>query len=149
MPKKFTLVFIIFLVILSHSFCLIFTSPSSLLLPMSIIIIMNFNSTEPVTSSPTNRSGMEAYLQRFAHLDEGLYNDFFGLWIALMVINSLIFLVGHFYAALLALPVLFCNPSWLYETVLICSNLPLLVFLFFPGGHGAQPSCTLCFLFSH
>lgn len=68
---------------------------------------MNFNSTEswlcintsypnlPVTSSPTNRSGMEAYLQRLAHLDEGLYNDFYGLWIALMVINSLIFLVGH------------------------------------------------------
>ncbi|KAK5892414.1 hypothetical protein CesoFtcFv8_012795 [Champsocephalus esox] len=37
---------------------------------------------------------MEAYLQRLAHLDEGLYHDFYGLWIALMVINSLIFMVG-------------------------------------------------------
>ncbi|XP_060937793.1 G-protein coupled receptor 20-like [Limanda limanda] len=61
-----------------------------------IPIMMDFNSTEswvfvntsfpllPVIASPTNRSGME----------EGLYNDFYGFWIALMVINSLIFLVG-------------------------------------------------------
>lgn len=66
---------------------------------------MDYNSTEswvgvnasypipPVMSNPTNSSGMEAYLQRLAHLDEGLYNDFYGLWIALMVTNSLIFLV--------------------------------------------------------
>ena len=68
---------------------------------------MKYNSTEswlfmntsfsilPVTTSPANIS-MEAYLQRLAHLDEGLYNDFYGLWITLMVINSLIFLVGVF-----------------------------------------------------
>ncbi|KAM9852109.1 G-protein coupled receptor 20-like [Aulostomus maculatus] len=37
---------------------------------------------------------MEAYLQKLAHLDEGLYNDFYSLWITLMVVNSLIFLVG-------------------------------------------------------
>ncbi|KAM6910593.1 G-protein coupled receptor 20-like isoform 1-T1 [Xenentodon cancila] len=67
---------------------------------------MNFNSTEallfintsfpvmPVTAGDANRSSMEAYLQRLAHLDEGLYNDFYGLWITLMVMNSLIFLVG-------------------------------------------------------
>lgn len=67
---------------------------------------MNLNSTEswhvinssfpilPVVAGPSNRSGMEGYLQRLAHFDEGLYNDFYGLWIALMVINSLIFLVG-------------------------------------------------------
>ncbi|XP_076594312.1 G-protein coupled receptor 20-like [Chaetodon auriga] len=68
--------------------------------------MMNFSSTEswlfintsfsilPVAASPSNTSGREGYLQRLAHLDEGLYNDFYGLWIALMVINSLIFLVG-------------------------------------------------------
>ena len=73
------------------------------------IIIMDFNSTEswllintsfptlPVIGSGSNRSGMEAYLQRLAHLDEGLYHDFYGLWIALMVINSLIFMVGIFW----------------------------------------------------
>lgn len=68
--------------------------------------MMNFNSTEswpfvnntsfpipPVVASPSNRSAMEGYL---AHLDVGLYSDFYGLWIALMVTNSVIFLVGIF-----------------------------------------------------
>lgn len=75
--------------------------------------MMSFNSTEswlfintsfpiqPVIASPSNRSGMEPYLQRLAHLDEGLYNDFYALWIALMVTNSLIFLVGPFLGALM------------------------------------------------
>lgn len=51
-------------------------------------------STLPLTARQSNRSDMGAYLERLAHLDEGLYNDFYGLWIALMVINSVIFLVG-------------------------------------------------------
>lgn len=70
--------------------------------------MMNFNSTEPwlfintsfpilpVLASPSNRSTVDGYFQRLAHLDDGLYSDFYGLWIALMVINSLIFLVGFF-----------------------------------------------------
>lgn len=71
--------------------------------------MMNFNSTEswpvvnntsfpipPVVASPSNRSAIEGYFQRLAHLDVGLYSDFYGLWIALMVTNSLIFLVGIF-----------------------------------------------------
>lgn len=70
--------------------------------------MMNFNSTDtwlfvntsfpilPVIASPSNRSAIEGYLQRLAHLGDGLYNDFYGLWIALMVINCLIFLVGTF-----------------------------------------------------
>lgn len=82
-------------------FCLTVSAPIII-----ITIMMDFNSTEswlfintsfpilPVMASPSNRSGMEGYVQRLAHLDEGLYNDFYGLWIALMVINSLIFLVG-------------------------------------------------------
>lgn len=49
------------------------------------------------TASPANSSSMEAYLQRLAHLDEGLYNDFYGLWVALIIINSVIFLVGGFH----------------------------------------------------
>ncbi|XP_061574341.1 G-protein coupled receptor 20-like isoform X2 [Cololabis saira] len=68
--------------------------------------MMNFNSTEallfintsfpimPITADEANRSSKEAYLQSMAHLDEGLYNDYYGLWITLMVMNSLIFLVG-------------------------------------------------------
>lgn len=77
-------------------------------------IMMNSNDTESWllinTSSPTpptaasvgNRSGKGGYLDRLAHLDEGLYNDFYGVWIALMVINSLIFLVGSFKAIYMA-----------------------------------------------
>lgn len=49
----------------------------------------------PVVAGAGNRSGVEGYLQRLAHFDEGLYKDFYGLWIALVVVNSLIFLVGH------------------------------------------------------
>lgn len=76
--------------------------------------MMNYNNTEsclsintsfstlPITNTPANRSGMGAYLERLAHLDEGLYNDFYGLWIALIVINSVIFLVGFHKASLLA-----------------------------------------------
>lgn len=68
-----------------------------------------FNSTEPwlfintsfpilpAVASPSNRSTIDGYLiDGLAHLDDGLYSDFYGLWIALMVINSLIFLVGFF-----------------------------------------------------
>lgn len=58
------------------------------------------NSSLPVlaaagnTSNTSNTSPTEDYLQRLAHFDEGLYNDFYSLWIALMVVNSFIFLVG-------------------------------------------------------
>lgn len=68
--------------------------------------MMDFNNTDTWlvanTSFPIlpvitrNRSAIEGYLQRLAHLDDGLYHDFYGLWIALMVINCLIFLVGTF-----------------------------------------------------
>lgn len=71
--------------------------------------MINYNSTESwlfintsspllsVTGSLANNSGMEAYLQTLAHLDEGLYNDFYGLWVTLIIINSFIFLVTtHF-----------------------------------------------------
>lgn len=109
--------------------------------------MMNFNSTEswflinasfPLPSvivSPANTSGMEAYLQRLAHLDEGLYNDFYGLWIALMVINSLIFLVGSFYC--------------LFLHFISGFGLLFLFWLCLPGGHGAQHGRTLRLLFSY
>lgn len=57
------------------------------------------NHTLTVPTRAANRSSMEAYLQKLAHLDEGLYNDFYGLWITLIVINCLIFLVGDFFFA--------------------------------------------------
>jgi hypothetical protein len=52
------------------------------------------NNTLAVINGSGNGSVVEPYLQRLAHLDEGLYHDFYSLWITLMVINSLIFLVG-------------------------------------------------------
>lgn len=46
------------------------------------------------TSNTSPTSPTEGYLQRVAHFDEGLYNDFYSLWVALIVVNSFIFLVG-------------------------------------------------------
>lgn len=89
--------------------------------------------TLPVPTSAANRSNMEAYLQRLAHLDEGLYNDFYGLWVTLIVINCLIFLVGDFF---------FCLTYFFFHS---CFNISLC----FPGGHGPQHCCTVRFLFPH
>lgn len=81
---------------------------------------MNFSSTDswiflhtslPVlpaaanTSDSSPDSPTDGYLQRLAHFDEGLYNDFYSLWVALMVVNSLIFLVGTLSRELYMLPV--------------------------------------------
>lgn len=115
--------------------------------PHQLWIMMNFNSTEswlfvntsfsvlPVVTGPSNKSAMEGYLQRLAHFDEGLYNDFYGFWIGLMVINSLIFLVG--------------NLSW---TLIVWVDIlpPITIPSSSSAGwHGAQHSRTLCFLFPH
>ncbi|XP_015829974.3 G-protein coupled receptor 20-like [Nothobranchius furzeri] len=106
-------------------------------------------STLPVTASPANRSSMEAYLQRLAHLDEGLFNDFYGLWIALMVINSIIFLVGMV-LNVVALYV-FCfrtkqkTPSVIYtinlavSDLLVNLSLPTRILLYYIGG-----ACLIC-----
>lgn len=94
------------------------TSLRWLITSSHIIMMMNINGTEswlfintsfntPQISGPANTSGMERYLQRLAHLDEGLYNDFYGLWIALVVINSLIFLVRCFDGGFLMLHIIF------------------------------------------
>nr|XP_020468357.1 G-protein coupled receptor 20-like [Monopterus albus] len=143
-------------------------STSSPSLP-TVIIIMNLNSTEswvfisisspllPVEASPTNRSGMEAYLQRLAHLDEGLYSDFYGLWITLMVINSLIFLVGMVLNTV-ALYV-FCfrtkqkTTSVIYTInlavtdLLVNLSLPTRILLYYSGG--ACLTCSYLHIFSY
>ncbi|KAM7383538.1 hypothetical protein PAMP_003182 [Pampus punctatissimus] len=130
---------------------------------------MNFNSTEswvfintsftalPVTASSSNRSGMEAYLQKLAHLDEGLYHDFYGLWIALMVINSLIFLVGMV-LNIVALYV-FCvrikikTTSVIYTInlavtdLLVNLSLPTRILLYYSGG--TCLTCSYLHIFSY
>ncbi|XP_061918895.1 G-protein coupled receptor 20 [Entelurus aequoreus] len=127
------------------------------------------NSTDPWTMSNTslptranvsgfsNKSGMEAYLQMLAHLDEGLYNDFYGLWIALMVINSLIFLVGMVLNTL-ALYV-FCfrtkqkSTSVIYTInlavtdLLVNLSLPTRILLYY--SRGACLTCSYLHIFSY
>lgn len=92
-------------------------------------------------TSPPNR---EPYLQRLAHLDEGLYNDFYSLWIALVVINTLIFMVGMTLNSL-ALYV-FCyrtkpkTTSVIYTINLVVTDLlvnlslPTRIILYYSGG---------------
>uniref|UniRef100_A0A8C5EFL7 G-protein coupled receptor 20-like n=1 Tax=Gouania willdenowi TaxID=441366 RepID=A0A8C5EFL7_GOUWI len=112
--------------------------------------------TLPVTAT-VNRSGWEAYLQRLAHLDEGLYNDFYSLWIALMVINSLIFLVGMV-LNIFALYV-FCartkqkTTSVIYTInlavtdLLVNLSLPTRILLYYSGG--ACLTCSYLHIFSY
>ncbi|XP_030606421.1 G-protein coupled receptor 20 isoform X1 [Archocentrus centrarchus] len=131
--------------------------------------MMNINGTEswlfintsspilPVISSPANTSGVEKYLQRLAHLDEGLYNDFYGLWIALMVINSIIFLVGTV-LNIFALYV-FCfrtkqkTTSVIYTInlavtdLLVNLSLPTRILLYYSGG--ACLTCSYLHIFSY
>ncbi|XP_056300691.1 G-protein coupled receptor 20-like [Pseudoliparis swirei] len=130
---------------------------------------MDFNNTEswllvntsfpvlPVVASPSNSSGMEAYHQRMAHLNEGLYNDFYGLWIALMVINTLIFLVGMV-LNIVALYV-FCfrtkhkSTSVIYTInlavtdLLVNLSLPTRILLYYSGG--ACLTCSYLHIFSY
>ncbi|KAG8010098.1 G-protein coupled receptor 20 [Nibea albiflora] len=100
---------------------------------------------------------MEGYLQRLAHLDEGLYSDFYGLWIALMVINSLIFLVGMVLNTV-ALYV-FCfrtkqkTTSVIYTInlavtdLLVNLSLPTRILLYYSGG--ACLTCSYLHIFSY
>ncbi|CAL8237908.1 unnamed protein product [Merluccius merluccius] len=107
------------------------------------------NNTSAVLNGSSNGSGVEPYLQRLAHLDEGLYNDFYSLWIALMVINSLIFLVGMVLNTV-ALYV-FClrtkpkTTSVIYTInlavtdLLVNLSLPTRILLYYSGG-----ACLIC-----
>ncbi|XP_023186455.1 G-protein coupled receptor 20-like isoform X1 [Xiphophorus maculatus] len=131
--------------------------------------MMNYNNTEsclsintsfstlPITNTPANRSGMGAYLEKLAHLDEGLYNDFYGLWIALIVINSVIFLMGMVLNTV-ALYV-FCyrtkqkTTSVIYTInlavtdLLVNLSLPTRISLYYSGG--ACLTCSYMHIFSY
>ncbi|KTG47215.1 hypothetical protein cypCar_00037117, partial [Cyprinus carpio] len=62
---------------------------------MTLTSNVNLTSTSiPSLTTNTSPPYREPYLHSLAHLDEGLYNDFYNLWIALVVINTLIFMVG-------------------------------------------------------
>ncbi|KAI5621886.1 G-protein coupled receptor 20-like [Silurus asotus] len=53
-----------------------------------------FNITPDHPGNLSHRHWGVPYLKRLAHLDEALYEDFYSLWITLMVVNSIMFLVG-------------------------------------------------------
>ncbi|XP_063056038.1 G-protein coupled receptor 20 [Engraulis encrasicolus] len=97
------------------------------------------------------------YLSRLAHLDKGLYNDFYSLWIALVVINTLIFTVGMALNTL-ALYV-FCfrtkpkTTSVIYTINLVITDLlvnlslPTRIILYYSGGR--CESCSYVHIFSY
>ncbi|KAM4600381.1 G-protein coupled receptor 20 [Polymixia lowei] len=115
----------------------------------SWVTINNTSPMLPMVTSPSNSSSMSPYLQRLAHLDEGLYNDFYSLWITLTVINSLIFLMGMILNTV-ALYV-FCyrtkpkTTSVIYTInlavtdLLVSLSLPTRILLYYSGG-----ACLIC-----
>ncbi|XP_065102151.2 G-protein coupled receptor 20 [Paramisgurnus dabryanus] len=113
-------------------------------------------SAPPLTTN-TSPPYPEPYLQILAHLDEGLYNDFYSLWIALVVINTLIFMVGM---ALNSLALyIFCfrtkpkTTSVIYTInlavtdLLVNLSLPTRIILYYSGGKCI--SCSYMHIFSY
>ncbi|KAJ8386824.1 hypothetical protein AAFF_G00166190, partial [Aldrovandia affinis] len=97
------------------------------------------------------------YLRKLAHLDEGLYKDYYDLWIALLVINLLIFGVGVVLNSL-ALYV-FCfravprTASLIYTVnlaitdLLVGLSLPARIVLYYSGG--TCLACSYIHIFSY
>ncbi|XP_077061196.1 G-protein coupled receptor 20 [Siphateles boraxobius] len=119
---------------------------------------LNLASTStPTLTTNTSPPYREPYLHRLAHLDEGLYNDFYSLWIALVVINTLIFMVGMTLNSL-ALYV-FCirtkpkTTSVIYTINLVVTDLlvnlslPTRIILYYSGGKCLN--CSYMHIFSY
>ncbi|KAM8839977.1 G-protein coupled receptor 20 [Spinachia spinachia] len=107
-----------------------------------------------LTSDPTNCSGRDQqwgppYLHRLAHLDVRLYQDFYALWVSLMVCNCLMLVVGVVLNSLALY--IFCgasthsSPSVVYTInlavadLLVALSLPARIALYHSGG-----SCVAC-----
>ncbi|XP_066540034.1 G-protein coupled receptor 20 [Hoplias malabaricus] len=122
----------------------------------SLTINVTSTLTPPVTtnSSPPYR---EPYLHRLAHLDEGLYNDFYSLWIALVVINTLIFMVGMALNSLALYVFIFRTKpkttSVIYTInlavtdLLVNLSLPTRIILYYSGGKCLN--CSYVHIFSY
>ncbi|XP_052003711.1 G-protein coupled receptor 20-like isoform X1 [Xyrauchen texanus] len=121
----------------------------------SLNVNLTSTSFPPLT---TNTSPYrEPYLHRLSHLDEGLYNDFYSLWIALVIINTLIFMVGMTLNSL-ALYV-FCfrtkpkTTSVIYTINLVVTDLlvnlslPTRILLYYSGGKCLN--CSYLHIFSY
>ncbi|XP_041709039.1 G-protein coupled receptor 20-like [Coregonus clupeaformis] len=112
----------------------------------------------PMAISTGNTTvSIEPYMHRLAHLDEGLYNDFYGLWICLVVVNTLIFMMGMVLNTL-ALYV-FCfrtkpkTTSVIYTInlavtdLLVNLSLPTRIILYYSGGKCLN--CSYVHIFSY
>uniref|UniRef100_A0A8C8LR34 G-protein coupled receptors family 1 profile domain-containing protein n=1 Tax=Oncorhynchus tshawytscha TaxID=74940 RepID=A0A8C8LR34_ONCTS len=89
------------------------------------------------------------YLKKLAHLDEGLYQEFYGLWVTLMVVNTLMFVVGVVLNSLALY--IFCLPSQISSApvvytinlavadLLVALSLPARIALYHSGG-----GCLAC-----
>uniref|UniRef100_A0AAQ4P3M4 G-protein coupled receptors family 1 profile domain-containing protein n=1 Tax=Gasterosteus aculeatus aculeatus TaxID=481459 RepID=A0AAQ4P3M4_GASAC len=106
------------------------------------------------TSDPTNCSARDQrwgapYLHRLAHLDVQLYQDFYALWVSLMVCNCLMLVVGVVLNALALY--IFCGASThssasvvytinlAVADLLVALSLPARIALYHSGG-----SCVAC-----
>lgn len=116
---------------------------------MKTLLRQFFNVTPDPPVNISFRHWGVPYLKRLGHLDEALYEDFYGLWITLMVVNSIMFLVGLVLNSL-ALYV-FCvgtrsRTAPLIYTInlavtdlLVALSLPARIALYYSGG-----SCVAC-----
>uniref|UniRef100_K7F1A0 G-protein coupled receptor 20 n=1 Tax=Pelodiscus sinensis TaxID=13735 RepID=K7F1A0_PELSI len=112
------------------------------------------NTTMAPNSSGPNRSSL---FEKFIHMDQELYQDFYSLWIALMVVHVIIFLVGVVLNSL-ALYV-FCfrtktkTTSVIYTINLIVTDLlvgfslPIRIIMFYTAGECQK--CSLVHIFGY
>ncbi|GCC25900.1 G-protein coupled receptor 20 isoform X1 [Chiloscyllium punctatum] len=117
------------------------------------------NLTDMSTISLANETHdhKEPYLHKLAHLDEALYNDYYNLWLALMIINVFIFVVGIVLNSV-ALYV-FCfrtktkTTSVIYTINLVITDLmvglslPTRIIMYYSGGECL--TCSFVHVFSY
>ncbi|RXM91981.1 G-protein coupled receptor 20 [Acipenser ruthenus] len=117
-----------------------------------------FPSMTPVpTHNLSSQVHKDSYLHKLALLDKALYNDFYSLWIALIVINVLIFLMGILLNSLALY--IFCfrtkskTTSVIYTINLVITDLlvgfslPTRIIMYYSGGDCL--TCSLVHIFSY
>ncbi|XP_029514809.1 G-protein coupled receptor 20 [Oncorhynchus nerka] len=116
---------------------------------MEILMSLVVNATPEDINSTSNPQWGVPYLKKLAHLDEGLYQEFYGLWVTLMVVNTLMFVVGVVLNSLALY--IFCLPSQISSApvvytinlavadLLVALSLPARIALYHSGG-----GCLAC-----
>ncbi|XP_048086257.1 G-protein coupled receptor 20 [Alosa alosa] len=108
---------------------------------------INLNATD---LNATQHESLEAsYIRKISHLDEDLYQDFYSLWITLMVVNTLMFVVGAVLNSLAlyvfcvrtratTAPVIY-TINLAVADLLVALSLPARIALYYSGGQ-----CQAC-----